>query len=168
MALRNIINTSDETLFKKSRPVTEFNPRLHELLDDMRETLAASGGLGLAAPQVGVLRRAVIVVNDDEEMIELVNPEIVETEGEEENYEGCLSVPGQFGLVTRPWYVKVKAQDRFGNWFEADGEDYTARCFCHEIDHLDGHIFTELCDELITEEELIEIRRAEAEEDAED
>lgn len=165
MALRNILFDGDETLNKISRKVTDFNPRLHQLLDDLRDTLADAGGAGLAAPQVGVLRRAVIVINDNDEMLELINPEIIETAGEEENVEGCLSVPGKYGFVTRPWYVKVKAQDRFGNWLETDGEDYIARCFCHEIDHLDGHLFTEYCTEILSEEELQELRRHEEEEE---
>ena len=160
MALRNILTKEEPRLYKKCRPVTEFNERLHQLLDDMAETLAASNGVGLAAPQVGVLRRAVLVLetnvaeDEDEYVIELINPEILETSGEQEGPEGCLSVPGEYGLVKRPMHVKVRAQDRDGNWFEVEGEGLTARCFCHELDHLDGIVFTSKCERMLTEEEL--------------
>ena len=160
MAQRNIITKEDNRLYKVCRPVTEFNERLHQLLDDMKETLAESNGVGLAAPQVGVLRRAVIVletnVAEDEEeyMIELVNPYIVETSGEQEGAEGCLSVLGEYGIVRRPLNVKVRAQDRYGEWFEVEGTELTARCFCHELDHLEGKLFTSLCERMLTEEEL--------------
>ena len=154
MALRKIVEQGDPCLSKVCRPVTEFNGRLHELLDDMLETLADANGAGLAAPQVGVLRRACIVIDmDSEEYIELVNPEIIAQSGEQTGLEGCLSVPGKWGIVTRPNYVRVRAQDRDGNWFEVEGEDMTARCFCHEIEHLDGHLYTEHC-KVLTDEEL--------------
>lgn len=159
MAIRRIVTQEEEILYKKSRVVTDFNDRLHQLLDDMKDTLAQAGGVGLAAPQVGVLRRAVIVINDDEEMLELVNPEIIYTEGEQTGPEGCLSVPGKFGMVTRPYFVRVKAQDRFGRWFETEGEDLTGRCFCHELEHLDGHLYTEHIDRFLTEEELADYYR---------
>ena len=165
MALRKIVLQGDELLRKKCRPVTEFNDRLHTLLDDMADTLADAGGVGLAAPQVGVLRRVCVVMNEDEEILELVNPEIIYTEGEQTGLEGCLSVPGKYGEVTRPNFVRVRAQDRDGNWFEAEDEGLTARCFCHEIEHLDGHLFVEHTDHLLTDEELEEyIRRQEEEE----
>ena len=160
MAIRNILTKEQSTLYKTSRPVTEFNERLHTLLDDMSETLIESGGVGLAAPQVGVLRRAVVVLetnvpeDSDEYIIELVNPEIIETNGEQTGPEGCLSLPEEFGLVTRPMLVKVRAQDRNGEWFEVQGEGLTARCFCHEIDHLDGILFTKHCTRMLTEEEM--------------
>ncbi len=160
MALRNILTKEQPTLYKKCRPVTEFNPRLHQLLDDMRETLMDANGVGLAAPQVGVLRRAVLVIEtnvpegEDEYVIELINPEILETSGEQDGAEGCLSVPGEYGLVKRPMNVKVRAQDRNGNWFEVEGTGLTARCFCHEIDHLDGIVFTSKAERMLTEEEL--------------
>lgn len=141
-------------LTRRCRPVTDFNGRLHQLLDDMRDTLGEAQGAGLAAPQVGVLRRAVIVVNDDDEMLELINPEILSQSGEQTGPEGCLSVPGKWGMVTRPYRVKVRAQDRFGNWFEIEGEELTARCFCHEIEHLDGRLYVEHIDHFLTEEEL--------------
>ncbi len=159
MAIRRIVTQEEEILYKKSRVVTDFNDRLHQLLDDMKDTLAQAGGVGLAAPQVGVLRRAVIVINDDEEMLELVNPEIIYTEGEQTGPEGCLSIPGKFGMVTRPYFVRVKAQDRFGRWFETEGEDLTGRCFCHELEHLDGHLYTEHIDRFLTEEELADYYR---------
>ena len=160
MALRNILTKEQPTLYKKCRPVTEFNPRLHQLLDDMAETLEKANGVGLAAPQVGVLRRVVLVIetnvpeNEPDKLLELVNPEILETSGEQDGPEGCLSVPGEYGLVKRPMHVKVRAQDRYGNWFEAEGTGLTARCFCHEIDHLDGIVFTSKCERMLTEEEL--------------
>ena len=154
MAIRKIVTQGDEVLTKKCREVSEFNERLHELLDDMADTLEESGGVGLAAPQVGVLRRVVLVINDEEELLELINPEIIHTEGEQTGPEGCLSVPGKFGMVTRPNFVRVRAQDRFGDWFEAEGEELTARCFCHELEHLDGHLYVEHIDHFLTEEEL--------------
>jgi len=153
MALRNILTEENPTLFKKSRPVTKFDERLHILLDDMKETLLDSGGVGLAAPQVGVLRR-LFLVDTGEEVLECINPEIIETSGEQDGPEGCLSVPGKYGLVKRPYYAKVRAQDRFGQWFEADGEELTARCFCHELDHLDGILYTQVMERYLTEEEL--------------
>ena len=161
MALRNIREEGDSLLLKKSRPVTDFDRRLHILLDDMRETLLAADGVGLAAPQVGVLRRLVLVMDTskeeltpEEQIIELINPEIIKTSGSQEGPEGCLSVPGVYGLVKRPDYVKVRAQDRNGKTFEVEGTGLTARCFCHEIDHLDGHLFTELAEKILSEEEL--------------
>ena len=153
MALRKIVLQGDECLTKVCRPVTEFNQRLHTLIDDMKETLLDSGGVGLAAPQVGVLRRVCVVMNEDEDIIELV---IIAAEGEQTGLEGCLSIPGKFGIVTRPYTVRVRAQDRDGNFFEVEDEELTARCFCHEIEHLDGHLFVEHTDHLMTEEELEE------------
>ncbi len=154
MAIRRIITQGDARLRKKCRQVTDFNRRLHDLLDDMRETLGEAQGAGLAAPQVGILRRAVIVLDDDEQMLELVNPEVLEQSGEQTAPEGCLSVPGKWGMVTRPSYVKIRAQDRFGNWFEMEREGLTARCFCHEIEHLDGHLYVEHIDHFLSDEEL--------------
>ena len=159
MALRSIRMQGDEALTKHCRPVTGFNRRLHDLLDDMAETMMSANGVGLAAPQVGILRRAVVVLETntpegEEHVIELVNPEIILAEGEQEGPEGCLSAPGDYGMVKRPEHVVVRAQDRNGNWFEADGVGLTARAFCHELDHLDGHMFTELCDHIMTDEEL--------------
>ena len=163
MALRRIVLQGDECLTKVCRPVTEFNSRLHILLDDMTETLLDSGGVGLAAPQVGILRRVCVVQNEDDEIIELVNPEIIYTEGEQTGLEGCLSVPGKYGVVTRPEVVRVRAQDRNGDFFEVEDSDLTARCFCHEIEHLDGHLFVEHTDHLMSEEELQEFIRKQEE-----
>ena len=160
MAKRNILNKKEELLYKKSRPVTSFDARLHQLLDDMAETLLASGGVGLAAPQVGVLRRIALVIEtnvpegEEEKIIELINPEITERSGEQRGAEGCLSFPDEYGIVTRPMDVSVRAQDRFGNEFTVSGTGLTARCFCHEIDHLDGIVFTSLCERMLTDEEL--------------
>lgn len=166
MALRKIVLQGDECLTKVCRPVTDFNGRLHTLLDDMTDTLLDSGGVGLAAPQVGILRRVCVVLNEDDEVIELVNPEIIFTDGEQTGLEGCLSVPGKYGVVTRPEVVRVRAQDRNGDFFEVGDSDLTARCFCHEIEHLDGHLFIEHTDRLMTEEELQEfIRQQEESED---
>ena len=144
MAIRKIHEVGDPCLTKVCRPVTEFNDRLHELLDDMADTLEEAGGVGLAAPQVGILRRVCIVEDEQGEIIELINPEIIKTEGKQSGLEGCLSVPGKFAVVERPNIVRVRAQDRDGNWFEAEAQGLTARAFCHEIDHLSGHLFTEL------------------------
>ena len=155
MGLRKILTTEESALHKVCKEVTNFDGRLCRLLEDMRETLIESGGVGLAAPQVGILRR-VVLVDTGEEILELINPSLVETDGEQIGAEGCLSVPGKYGLVKRPYYAKVRAQDRDGNWFEAEGEDLIARCFCHELDHLDGIIYTEVMERLLTEEELLE------------
>ena len=154
MAIRTILTKGEPALNKVCHPVTKFDHKLAVLLDDLKETLAAANGVGLAAPQVGILRRAVIVVNEAGEMMELVNPEIIAQQGEQDGLEGCLSVPGMWGYVKRPEWVKVRAQDRNGKWFEAEGSGLTARCFCHELSHLDGHLYTELTDHLYTSEEL--------------
>ena len=154
MALRKIMTEKDPALHKVCRPVTEFNDRLHRLLDDMTETLRQANGVGLAAPKVGILRRAVVVETGEENMLELVNPRILEQSGEQDGAEGCLSVPGKWGMVKRPNYVKLQAQDRFGNWFEVEAEALIARCFCHELDHLDGHLYTEKVSRFLTEEEM--------------
>ncbi len=155
MALRNIVVEGDECLNKVCRPVTAFGPRLHQLLDDMCDTLAEANGAGLAAPQVGVLRRCCLVLDErTESYVELINPTIVSASGEQTGLEGCLSVPGKWGIVTRPYKVKVRAQDRFGNWFELEREELTARAFCHELEHLDGHLFVEHIDHFLTDEEL--------------
>ncbi len=153
MGLRKILTDAESALHKVCKPVTAFDARLHKLLDDMRETLLDSGGVGLAAPQVGILRR-VVLVDTGEGILELINPTLLETDGEQIGPEGCLSVPGKYGLVKRPYYAKVRAQDRDGNWYEAEGEELIARCFCHELDHLDGIIYTEVMERFLTEEEL--------------
>lgn len=142
MALRQIVTIGDDVLRKKSRPITEFNQKLHTLLDDMKETLAKAEGAGLAAPQVGMLRRVVVIdVRDNHGVIELVNPEIVSAEGVQCGTEGCLSLPGEFRDIERPARVTVKAQDRYGKEFTITGEGMLARAFCHELDHLDGVLF---------------------------
>ncbi|MDO5400656.1 MAG: peptide deformylase [Eubacteriales bacterium] len=153
MGLRKILTDKDPALHKVCRPVVNFDGRLHRLLDDMRETLVEANGVGLAAPQVGILRRVVIVDLGDE-ILELVNPQLLETDGEQEGAEGCLSVPGKYGLVKRPNFARVRAQDRDGQWYEAEGEELIARCFCHELDHLDGIMYTEVMERFLTEEEL--------------
>ncbi len=153
MGIRKILTDAEPALHKVCRPVETFDRKLHTLLDDMKETLIEANGVGLAAPQVGILRR-VVIVDIGEEILELVNPELIETDEEQEGAEGCLSVPGKYGLVKRPYYAKVRAQDRNGNWFEAEGEELIARCFCHELDHLDGILYTQVMERFLTEEEL--------------
>lgn len=163
MALRKIMIEGEPVLTKVSRPVTAFDSKLHTLLDDMKQTLEDAGGVGLAAPQVGILRR-VVVVDTGEEMLELVNPEILETSGEQNGPEGCLSVPGRYGMVKRPNQVRVRAQDRDGNWFEVEGEGLMARCFCHECEHLDGHLYTEKVSRFLTDQEMAAISDSEDDE----
>ena len=155
MALRNIVTVGDPTLGKVCRKVTKFDDRLHVLLDDMADTLYEANGVGLAAPQVGVLRR-VVLVDAGEELLELINPEIIETDGEQTGMEGCLSVPGQYGIVTRPMKAVVRAQDRYGEWFEVEGEELIARCFCHELDHLDGVLYTKRAKRMLTDEDFMD------------
>ena len=155
MGLRKILTDKDPALHKVCKPVTAFDAKLHKLLDDMGETMQDANGVGLAAPQVGILRR-VVTVDLGDEILELVNPSLLETDGEQVGGEGCLSVPGKYGLVKRPFYAKVKAQDRFGEWFEVEGEELIARCFCHELDHLDGIVYTEVMDRYLTEDELMD------------
>ena len=156
MAIRTILTQGDPALNKRCHPVTKFDSKLANLLDDLRETLSDANGVGLAAPQVGILRRAVIVVPDPEkdEMVELVNPEILAQEGEVDGLEGCLSIPGMWGYVKRPTWVKVRAQDREVSWFETEGSGLAARCFCHELEHLEGHMYDEHVDRLYTSEEM--------------
>ena len=141
--------------------MTDFNKRLHQLLDDMKDTLEEAQGAGLAAPQVGVLRRAVVIADGDGGMLELVNPEILEQSGEQTGPEGCLSVPGKWGMVTRPNFVRIRAQDRYGEWYEMEGEELMARCFCHETEHLDGRLYVEHIDRFLTEDEVEEYFSAE-------
>ena len=153
MGLRKILTDKEPALHKVCKPVEKFDRKLHNLLDDMAETLEEANGVGLAAPQVGILRR-VVIVDTGEGILELINPELIETDGEQEGAEGCLSVPGKYGLVKRPYYAKVRAQDRYGEWFEAEGEELIGRCFCHELDHLDGILYTQVMERFLTEEEL--------------
>ena len=154
MGLRKILSDKDPALHKVCKPVEKFDWRLHKLLNDMADTMEDANGVGLAAPQVGILRR-VVVVDTGDGILELVNPTIIETDGEQEGPEGCLSVPGKYGLVKRPYYAKVRAQDRNGEWFEAEGEELIARCFCHELDHLDGIVYTQVMERYLSEDELI-------------
>ena len=156
MAILNIVKEGDPTLRKICRPVTEITPRILTLLDDMRETLIEANGAGLAAPQVGILRR-IAIVDLGEEVVELINPVILETEGEQEEVEGCLSVPDVWGVTRRPARVKVKALNRAGEEFTVEGEGLNARCICHEIDHLDGHLFTDNVLHILTPEEVKEM-----------
>ena len=153
MGIRKILTDEEPALHKVCKPVEVFDRKLHKLLDDMKQTLEKAEGVGLAAPQVGILRR-VVIVDTGEEILELVNPSLLETSGEQRGPEGCLSVPGKYGLVVRPNYAKVRAQDRDGNWFEVEGEELIARCFCHELDHLDGIVYTEVMERFLTDEEL--------------
>ena len=163
MALRKIMTTEESCLYKVSRPVTRFDRRLHKLLDDLADTLDDANGAGLAAPQVGILRRVFIIDLDETGPIEFINPEILETSGEQDDMEGCLSVPGKWGMVKRPNYVRARAQDRNGEWFEIEGEGLTARCILHENDHLDGHLYSEKVYKWLTEEELAEMYKEEEE-----
>ena len=153
MGIRKILTDKEPALHKVCKPVEVFDRKLHKLLDDMIDTLEEAQGVGLAAPQVGILRRVVIVDTGDG-ILELINPTMVETSGEQVGAEGCLSVPGKYGLVKRPYWAKVRAQDRDGDWFEAEGEELIARCFCHELDHLDGIIYTQVMERFLTMEEL--------------
>ena len=152
MAIREITKAPDEILFKKSRPVTAFDERLRELLDDMADTMYEANGVGLAAVQVGILKR-ICVIDDGEGLIELINPVITEESGSQTGTEGCLSFPGKWGIVTRPEHVTVRAFDRDGNEVEFKGSGLLARAFCHEIEHLDGHAFVEKAERFIDPEE---------------
>ena len=154
MAIRNIRTYGDSILNKECKPITQMNRKLEILIEDMLDTMYEANGVGLAAPQVGVLMRVILVDRGEGDIIEMINPLITHREGEEEEIEGCLSVPGYYGFVERPMYVKVRCQNRHGEWVEYEGEELTARCFCHELDHLDGHLYTELADQLYTPEEL--------------
>ncbi len=153
MAIRNIVKDGDSILLKKCRPVEKFNEKLWVLLDDMAETMHAANGVGLAGPQVGLLRR-VVVIDVGEGVIELINPKIVAYSGEQDGPEGCLSFPGEYGMVKRPNYVKVRAQDRNGQDFEIDGRELLARAFCHELDHLDGVVFKSRVSRMLGPDEL--------------
>lgn len=155
MAIRNIVKDGDPILAKKSRPVEKFDSKLHQLLDDMNETVKEANGAGLAAVQVGILRQVCIIdLGEDNPIIELVNPEIIAEEGTQNGLEGCLSFPGEYGLVRRPMQVTVRAQDRNGKAFEQTVEGFCARAFCHEIDHLNGNVFVDKVSRMLTEEEL--------------
>lgn len=154
MAIRKIVTIGDEVLRKKSRPVVNFNEKLWQLLDDMKDTMNKAEGVGLAAVQVGVLRR-VIVIDVGDGLIELINPEIIKVSGEQEGQEGCLSVPGRWGIVKRPNYVKLRAQNRKGQWKLYEGTELKARAFCHEIDHLDGTLYVDVETKELTADEIL-------------
>lgn len=154
MAKLKIVKKGDETLKKVCRPVEKITERTWTLLDDMVETMRAANGCGLAGPQVGVLRRIVVIETEPGEVIELINPEIIKTEGERECVEGCLSVPGEYGLTIRPERVWVRAYNRHGELVEYEGEDLLAQAFCHEIDHLDGILYTDIAERMLSRDEL--------------
>ena len=159
MALRNIVKDGDDVLKKKCRPVEKFDQKLWTLLDDMADTMHFAKGVGLAAPQVGILRRVAVIDIDLEQngVIELVNPQIIAYSGEQCGNEGCLSFPGQWGIVKRPNYVKVRAQNRHGEEFEIEGRELLARAFCHELDHLNGVVFRDVADRMLTPKEIEEM-----------
>jgi peptide deformylase len=154
--VRNIVKLGDETLRKISKPMQKFDLRLWLLLRDMADTMYKADGVGLAAPQVGILRRVAVVdvTEDHSGLLELVNPEITEREGDQTGREGCLSVPGRQGVVTRPMKIKVRFQDRNGDLFEMETEGFEARAICHELDHLDGRLYIDVMDRELTEEEI--------------
>lgn len=153
MAIRNIVKDGDSILNKKCRPIEKFDSKLADLLDDMAETMHLANGVGLAAPQVGILRR-IVVIDVGDGVIELINPQIIAFSGEQEGIEGCLSFPGEWGITKRPQYVKVKAFDRNGNEFTKDGKDLLAKAFCHEIDHLNGIVFKQIAERMLTPKEI--------------
>ena len=166
MALRGIREIGEEILQKEAKEVTAFSDRIKELTKDMLETMYESGGVGLAAPQVGVLKRVVVIdiTEDESDPHILINPKILEETGEQFGWEGCLSVPGKSGRVRRPQYVKVEAYDTDGNRFELEGYDLMARALCHELDHLDGKLYVERVEgELVDSDKLEEIEAAEEE-----
>ena len=153
MAKLQIRTVGDDVLRKTCRPVEEITPRVLTLLDDMIETMRAANGVGLAAPQVGILRRIALVEVEEGEIYELINPKIVASAGEQEGAEGCLSVPGRYGLVTRPKHVTVRALNRKGEEYEITAHDFLARAFCHEIEHLDGKLYIDKVTRMLSEEE---------------
>ncbi len=167
MALRTIREYGDDVLTKKCKDVKEITPRIQELVADMLETMYEANGVGLAAPQVGILKRIVVIdcSPEGDQPIVMINPEILETSGEQTGYEGCLSLPGKSGVVTRPNYVKAKAFDLEGKEYIIEGEELLARAICHELDHLDGHMYVEKVEgDLVDNEEIM----AQAEEDQEE
>ena len=153
MAKLKIVKVGDDILRKKCRPVEEINKKTLRLLDDMAETMRDANGVGLAAPQVGILRRIVVIEVEEGNLIELINPKIIAMAGEQEGSEGCLSLPGQFGVVKRPMHVTVRATDRHGREFEMNGSELLARAFCHEIEHLDGKLFIDSAEYMLEEDD---------------
>ncbi len=158
MAKLKIVKIGDDVLNAVCRPVDKITPRTIQLLDDMIETMRAADGVGLAAPQVGILRRIVVIEVNEGEVIELINPKIIAYAGEQEGLEGCLSLPGQWGIVKRPMHVTVRALNRHGEEVEYRGSELLARCFCHEIDHLDGKLYNSVADRMLTKAEIEEMR----------
>ncbi len=158
MAIRNIVRVGDDVLAKECRRVEIFDNKLRQLLDDMQDTLYEANGAGLAAPQVGVLRQ-ICVIDVGDGLVELINPEIVHVEGEQSGAEGCLSLPDEWGMVSRPQRVTVKAQNRKGKWFETTGEDLFARCICHEVDHLHRIVFTDKASRMLTPKEIEQMQK---------
>ncbi|MGN0160928.1 MAG: peptide deformylase [Lachnospiraceae bacterium] len=157
MALRNVRELGDDVLRKKSRPITEVTPKIRDLIDDMFETMYKADGVGLAAPQVGILKRLVVIDIGDGNPLVMINPEIIETSGSQTGYEGCLSVPGKSGVVTRPNYVKARAWDENMQLYVVEGEELLARAICHELDHLDGKMYVDLVEgELLNNSDLME------------
>ncbi len=154
MAKLKIVKKGDDTLRKRCREVEEITPRVLTLLDDMVETMRAANGVGLAAPQVGILRRIVVVEVEEGEVYELINPKIIAFSGEQEGLEGCLSVPGEWGIVKRPMHVTVRAMNRHGEIVDYTGSELLARCFCHELDHLDGKLYIDRAERMVSPDEL--------------
>lgn len=156
MAIRNIVKKGEEVLTKKCRPVEKFDAKLAALLDDMLQTMYKAEGVGLAAPQVGLLRRIAVIdiTEEHNDPIELINPEIIKTSGKQREIEGCLSCPDQWGYVKRPMKVVCRAQDRNGDWYEYKAEGFLARAICHELDHLDGQLFVDKVDEFVRPEDM--------------
>ena len=152
--LKIVTGSNDETLRNKCKEITEITPRIITLLDDMVETMRKANGVGLAGPQVGVLRRIAVVETEPGEVYELINPVIVERSGSQVGYEGCLSLPGKYGIVDRPMKVTVEATDRNGERYRVEAEDFLARAFCHEIDHLDGILYCDVAERMLTKEEI--------------
>ena len=157
MAKLKIVKIGDEVLRGKCRPVDKITPRTLQLLDDMIDTMRDAGGVGLAAPQVGILRRIVVIEVNEGEVLELINPRIVAYAGEQEGLEGCLSLPGQWGIVKRPMHVTVRALNRCGEEVEYKGSELLARCFCHELDHLDGKLYPDVAERMLDKEEIEEL-----------
>lgn len=153
MAKRKIVQYGDDTLRRACRPVERITPNILTLLDDMAETMRAADGVGLAAPQVGILRRIAVIETEPGHLIELINPKIIAMAGEQEGTEGCLSLPGQFGMVKRPMHVTVRAVNRYGKEFEMNGSELLARAFCHEIEHLDGKLFIDSAEYMLEEDD---------------
>lgn len=162
MAIRNVVKFGDDILNKNCRTVDKFDKKLHMMLDDMAETMDSANGVGLAAPQIGILKK-VAIIDIGDGLVEFINPEILKTAGTQDGMEGCLSNPGEYGMVERPNYVKAKAQDRDGRWFEIEGEELMARAMCHEFDHLCGVVFTSKASRMLSPEELEEMQEEDEE-----